>query len=541
MLYIAIVLISQENARVSYVTTVTVFLIFHAFYNELLLPRATTWLFFLVQLPETKEEEEQEEDAATEEQDEHTTMAVALFNSEEEEFPSADEQRRSVETAAEQKKKTDYSFPVAEVWYRRWQEYVGVTKGSVPGQTQPPGPIEKDLNNSANNAWVDEEVWTRFVRWYGVAASHPLDRKCRTFRDETTFEVCLLSPFSGIVEHRTARLSRFEEIGYVECQLRWTFSVPGHRKSRLWISEKMIRPQFRQLLRRTRMLCEFLDDDAGGAENILALEVTDDRDGSWPTGETGEPEGELYIYAALYRRPGSNSRWKEFISGSVENYSRRVMAGVTRATEALLRSGQEFIEHHAQLLTEVLHGAEAHLAEQEERERTLVASETELNREEEELDSLRIQQELAILELEKEEKRISSATDSRRPASHRAAADHKIRLNVGGHAFTTSVATLTQDTNSMLAAMFSGRYELKQESDGSYFVDRDGTHFRLILNFLRDGGIDVETLPKINRAARELLTEARFYRIQGLVELVEDIVKQRALQCTHEHDDIRQN
>ena len=34
-----------------------------------------------------------------------------------------------------------------------------------------------------------------------------------------------------------------------------------------------------------------------------------------------------------------------------------------------------------------------------------------------------------------------------------------VKLNVGGHHFTTSLQTLTKDPNSMLAAMFSGKFE----------------------------------------------------------------------------------
>jgi hypothetical protein len=34
--------------------------------------------------------------------------------------------------------------------------------------------------------------------------------------------------------------------------------------------------------------------------------------------------------------------------------------------------------------------------------------------------------------------------------------------------------------------MFSGRFALAPDAaDGSYFLDRDGTHFRHVLNFLR--------------------------------------------------------
>jgi hypothetical protein len=60
-----------------------------------------------------------------------------------------------------------------------------------------------------------------------------------------------------------------------------------------------------------------------------------------------------------------------------------------------------------------------------------------------------------------------------------------VRLNVGGMMFSTTVDTLTQrDTYSMLAVMFSGRHRLHMDSKkGAVFIDRDGTHFRHILNW----------------------------------------------------------
>ena len=63
-----------------------------------------------------------------------------------------------------------------------------------------------------------------------------------------------------------------------------------------------------------------------------------------------------------------------------------------------------------------------------------------------------------------------------------------VRLSVGGVHFATSIDTLTRgDPDSMLAAMFSGRHNVQKDEDGRYFIDRDGTHFRYILNYLRDG------------------------------------------------------
>ena len=66
----------------------------------------------------------------------------------------------------------------------------------------------------------------------------------------------------------------------------------------------------------------------------------------------------------------------------------------------------------------------------------------------------------------------------------------------------------------MLHAMFSGRFDTKANEDGSYFIDRDGTHFRYILNYLRTGQLVV---PEDNTVRRELLTEAEFYQVQGMI------------------------
>ena len=90
-----------------------------------------------------------------------------------------------------------------------------------------------------------------------------------------------------------------------------------------------------------------------------------------------------------------------------------------------------------------------------------------------------------------------------------------VKLNVGGHLFTTSLQMLTKDPNSMLAAMFSGNFEIKTAEDGAFFIDRDGTHFRFILNYLRNGEL---ILSEGATFLKEIEAEATFYQIEGILD-----------------------
>ena len=67
----------------------------------------------------------------------------------------------------------------------------------------------------------------------------------------------------------------------------------------------------------------------------------------------------------------------------------------------------------------------------------------------------------------------------------------------------------------MLAAMFSGRFEVKPSEDRAFFVDRNVKHFRFILNGLRTGKLP---LPKGATFLDELEEEAEFYQIQGILD-----------------------
>jgi len=70
--------------------------------------------------------------------------------------------------------------------------------------------------------------------------------------------------------------------------------------------------------------------------------------------------------------------------------------------------------------------------------------------------------------------------------------DEIVELNVGGQYFATAKSTLCRFKGTMLETMFNGNWELKKDSNGRYFVDRNPKLFAVILDFLRDPEAPIE-------------------------------------------------
>ncbi|KAL7860573.1 hypothetical protein AOLI_G00169220 [Acnodon oligacanthus] len=89
-----------------------------------------------------------------------------------------------------------------------------------------------------------------------------------------------------------------------------------------------------------------------------------------------------------------------------------------------------------------------------------------------------------------------------------------VKLNVGGSLHYTTVQTLSKEDN-LLRSMCDGSTEVTIDSEGWVVLDRCGRHFPLVLNFLRDGTVP---LPETQRELEEVLNEAQYYRLQGLIQ-----------------------
>jgi hypothetical protein len=79
----------------------------------------------------------------------------------------------------------------------------------------------------------------------------------------------------------------------------------------------------------------------------------------------------------------------------------------------------------------------------------------------------------------------------------------------------------------MLASLFSGRFESQLDDSGAVFIDRDPTHFRHILNYLRDGTVPAD-LDHLSR--QELVREADFFGLPELVQVLSGTLHRRNYQ-----------
>lgn len=104
-----------------------------------------------------------------------------------------------------------------------------------------------------------------------------------------------------------------------------------------------------------------------------------------------------------------------------------------------------------------------------------------------------------------------------------------IELNVGGKFYSNSVLTLTREPDSLLGRIFSGRQHVEKDQSGKYFIDRDGSLFRYILDFLPTRKLH---LPDDFREIARLKTEAEFFEMRALEQQLELYFKARQRAAT---------
>ncbi|KAF5894952.1 BTB/POZ domain-containing protein KCTD15 isoform X1, partial [Clarias magur] len=98
-------------------------------------------------------------------------------------------------------------------------------------------------------------------------------------------------------------------------------------------------------------------------------------------------------------------------------------------------------------------------------------------------------------------------------------ANAPVHIDVGGHMYTSSLATLTKYPDSRISRLFNGTEPIVLDSlKQHYFIDRDGEIFRFILSFLRTCKL---LLPEDFKDFHLLYEEARYYQLTPMLKELE--------------------
>ncbi|XP_065220411.1 BTB/POZ domain-containing protein Tiwaz isoform X2 [Planococcus citri] len=100
-----------------------------------------------------------------------------------------------------------------------------------------------------------------------------------------------------------------------------------------------------------------------------------------------------------------------------------------------------------------------------------------------------------------------------------------VHIDVGGTIYTSSLETLTKYPDSRLAKLFNGSIPIVLDSlKQHYFIDRDGSMFKHILNFMRNSRL---LIPENFADLDLLLEEARYFDITPMCRQLEQMKKER--------------
>ena len=315
------------------------------------------------------------------------------------------------------------------------------------------------------------------------------------------FKVCLLTPLLGKVKLRSKNFNRAQEVGFIEFQMRRILQVPAHGETRLWFAEKegTCQPLFDRTI---ELENAFKREDS--KSYALVLEVKDPN-GMWPSGLMLPTTGELLKFNDITRGHfvKEESNFKDSVQKLTDNLNTQVVSLVehlvSSSTRALDFQRKQYQKLHEE--TQSTYDEYQHLTAEYRAKLTQLKDEQfKLYQEKE---AFKEAQEKFNAELKQMED-LNKITES------------VVTLNVGGHIYKCSLTTLTADPDSMLALMFSGRYPLSRLSDGSYFIDRDGKLFAYVLECLRNGSIEPETLPQDTQMLFALYREADYYQVRGM-------------------------
>ncbi|CAI9732546.1 BTB POZ domain-containing KCTD7 [Octopus vulgaris] len=466
----------------------------------------------------------------------------------------------------------EFWYIIIAEWLEQLKRFLGMqTRKFYHQQRVQPGPIFTRRDYAHTVDVVHEDAWRMLVQWYGVAEGHkPMKLVVYNYsrapdleHNQNSFKVMLCNAL--IEDFQIMRFSKMEKVGHIEWKIRELYMIPSTQKTRLW-AKADCDSEWQTLFFRDKSIGKCLEIDSDFTRPIIAMEISN-GDNVWQNNPEGtetidtQPSGPLYQHCIF---EDVTSTWEIDIHDQIDNLGKDFMEKLHLNFSAFVQRAKDYVDirenqlrDRERLVTERETSVEMRMDKVTEKEEELSKDEMALKKKMQDFESYQkcIEKTFAekvenkeeslkqkIEEFEKNKKEFEEEQERFRDELKRMAEmnkiqDNRIKLDIGGIQFTTSLLTLRKDMTSMLAAMFSGRHLLKTENDGSYFIDRDGTHFRYILNYLRDGGLKEGTLPMTNETAlKELLIEAEYYQLIDLIDCLQNILQKKEDRYTNEKE-----
>ena len=104
-----------------------------------------------------------------------------------------------------------------------------------------------------------------------------------------------------------------------------------------------------------------------------------------------------------------------------------------------------------------------------------------------------------------------------------------VQLNVGGQLFTTTWSTLTSVPDTYFTTLHRSGQQWQDNphtSNNTLFIDRDGSVFGYILNYLRDNHLPFIQHCRSVALLQCIYTEANYYMLNDLCQMMQDRIQQ---------------
>ncbi|KAL3832714.1 hypothetical protein ACJMK2_024331 [Sinanodonta woodiana] len=427
-----------------------------------------------------------------------------------------------------------------------------------------------------DNEYVSESLWKIFLSWFGLSSSHQLRRRpiyggylplsvnqhilCDRILDFLPIWICRLNELDSTDEgHPTImRVFAWDSVGYIGQQARRMLKISNNKRCRIWfvMQENGLDIALEPILDQRQILMSKL------VENVPSvLKLLEERQLEIPPyspvlnyGEIRKPLSEVWFgnrilsiflaveeigveigsksessfqtgfediddeFSSIVTISSIRNQWDDVLNDYLEKYMQG--AGETALTlkENLMQSARNIVGEKLEEIKLLRSELEMKLSDADKKETELTNMAADLIEKEKDLQSKLGLYKTALGEFMAKKRQLEN--ELKKIESQNAMAETTIQLNVGGHIYQTSTVTLTKIEGSLLSVMFDGRHAIKREKDGNYFIDRDGTNFRYILNYLRDGPKAVNSFPETPQLLQELAIEAEYYELKELQDLI---------------------